>query len=66
MGNRIGPQLSLLKQAGGDSTLIVAAFDGIAAGRALAPVGALWQGSARLVGAFLADSRIGHAAVAQW
>jgi hypothetical protein len=28
------------------------------AARALAPVGALWQGSARLVGAFLADSRM--------
>ena len=56
MGNRIGPQLSLLKAAAGRQA-DCGAFGGIAAGSALAPVGALWQGSARLVGAFLADSR---------
>ena len=34
--------------------------------RALARAEALWQGSARLVGAFWVDSRIRYAAVAQW
>jgi hypothetical protein len=37
------------------------------AGRALAQLGALWQGSARLAGALLGRfSNPGHAAVAQW
>ena len=52
MGNRIGPQLSLLKQAAAAPALTAAPFEGLAGSRALARSGALWQGSARPVGAF--------------
>lgn len=53
--------------AGRHPALILSHLAAPHAGRALARAKALWQGSARLVGAFRADSLDpGHAAVAQW
>jgi len=72
MGNRIGPQLARLKQAAaaqGRSRVIISDYGGFwqRPGRTLARDQALWQGSARLVGAFWPILlNPGHAAVAQW
>ena len=66
IGNRIGPQRSLLKQAAGAPTPIVALLTPSPLARACAG-GGLVARIGRLVGAFLADSPDpGHAAVAQW
>ena len=56
-GNRIGPQRSLLKAGRRHAGKQIVAHLMASRRLALAPVGALWQGSARLVGAFLANSR---------
>ena len=65
-GNRIGPQPPQMKAAAGLQRRFWSFLMAMQAVRALARAEALWQGSARLVGAFWADSRIRYAAVAQW
>ena len=67
MGNRIGPQPARIEAASTRRRpLILRPVLTVAA--ALARAGALWQGSARLVGPFwpILGSSPGHAAVAQW
>jgi hypothetical protein len=57
-GNRIGPQLSLWKHRPACRADFCRILMTPGAARALAHEGALWQGSAALVGPFWADSRI--------
>jgi hypothetical protein len=68
MGNPDRPAAEPAEAAAGrHPALILSLLAAPHAGRALARAKALWQGSARLVGAFRADSLDpGHAAVAQW
>jgi hypothetical protein len=68
MGNPDRPEAEPAEAAAGrHPALILCLLVAPHAGRALARAKALWQGSARLVGAFRADSLDpGHAAVAQW